>query len=340
MNTKQLLSLAVGALISTSLLATGKQEAINDVTDKMELQSADEVQVTASKERQLPETLSTGNIASQGYASAQSTFPGYSASNINDGDRNTTVGGNYSWANGHTYTADGRLPNWVQLSYRSERSFSKVVLYTSRGYELRDYDIQVRSGQNWITVVQQRGNTSVSRVHTFTPTNGTIIRVLALRGPNNQYIYGRVNELEVYEDAQNLALNATATAQSTFSGYSPSRVNDGNRNTRVGGAYSWANGHKYTPDGRLPQWLQLSFGRLERISKVVLYTSLGYEIKDYDIQVWNGNRWTTVVTQRGNTSVQRTHTFAPIYGSKLRVIGRRGPDNQYIYVRVNELEVY
>ncbi|NVJ61871.1 MAG: discoidin domain-containing protein [Gammaproteobacteria bacterium] len=338
MNIKQLLMLTAGALVSTSLLAGPKSNSMEDAHSKMEIQSADEVNVI--NDYQLPQLTSSGNIAGQGYASAQSTFPGYSASNINDGDTNSTVGGNYSWANGHTYAPDGRLPNWVQLAFRSTKSFSKVVLHTSRGYEIKDYDIQVRSGLNWITVVRQRGNTSVTRVHTFTPTSGNVIRVVALRGPDNQYIYGRVNELEVYESAENMALNARASAQSTFSGYSPSNVNDGNRNTRVGGAYSWANGHKYTPDGRLPQWLQLDFGQYKRISKVVLYTSLGYEIKDYDIQVWNGSSWNTVVTQRGNTSVSRTHTFSPVFGSKLRVIGRRGPDNQYIYVRVNELEVY
>ncbi|WP_144395288.1 discoidin domain-containing protein [Pleionea sediminis] len=338
MNIKQLFALSVGALLSTSLLAVNKLDITDEVVTKMDLQSADDVTVI----EQVPtkEFTTSGNIASQGYATAQSTFPGYSASNINDGDRNTTVGGSYSWANGHTYAPDGRLPNWVQLAYRTERTFSKVVLYTSRGYELKDYDIQIRSGRNWITVVRQRGNTNVSRVHTFRPTSGNVIRVMALRGPDNQYIYGRVNELEVYESAVNLARKARASAQSSFPGYSPAKVNDGDKNVRVGGAYSWANGHKYTPDGRLPQWLQLDFGRYERISKVVLYTSLGYEIKDYDIQVWNGRSWNTVVTQRGNTSVRRTHTFAPAIGSKLRVIGRRGPDNQYIYVRVNELEVY
>ncbi len=338
MKLKTLLLLSAGALVSGTLLAKSATESIPEVTNKMDFLSANEVSVVESMPEH--EEIAGQNIASQGYASAQSTFPGYSASNINDGDRNTTVGGSYSWANGHTYTADGRLPNWVQLSFRSEKTFSKVILYTSRGYELKDYDIQVKSGSNWITVAQQRGNTSISRVHTFTPTRGSILRVLAIRGPDNQYIYGRVNELEVYETAENLARNAVASAQSTYPGYSANRVNDGNLNTRVGGSYSWANGHKYTTDGRLPQWLQLDFGQHKRISKVVLYTSLGYEIKDYDIQIWTGSRWTTVVAQRGNTSVQRTHSFSPIYGSKVRVIGRRGPDNQYIYVRINELEVY
>jgi|GEM_PF-3467472 len=339
MRIKQTIVLAASLLMSASLAASSEIEKMSNVGLGMESLSANEVSVSPSKVAAYAVSLS-GNIAAQGLASAQSTFPGYDVNNIKDGDRNTTVGGSYSWANGHTYTTDGRLPQWVQLAYSSEKTFSKVVLYTSTGYELKDYDIQVRSGSNWITVASQRGNTSVTRIHSFNPTRGTILRVLSLRGPDNQYVYARINELEVFETAPNLALTATATAQSSYPGYSPSRVKDGNTNTQVGGAYSWANGHTYTNDGRLPQWLQLDFGAVKALSKVVLYTSQGYEIKDYDVQVWTGSSWSTVVSIRGNTSVKRTHNFSLIYGSKLRVKGIRGPDNQSVYVRVNELEVY
>ena len=339
MKIKQTIVLAASLLISGALSASTELDIMSNVGIEAESLSANEVSVTSSEVSALV-VLQSGNIAGQGLASAQSTFPGYDVNNIKDGDRNTSVGGSYSWANGHTYTADGRLPQWVQLAYSSEKTFSKVVLYTSKGYVLKDYDIQVRSGANWITVASQRGNTSVTRIHSFTPTRGTILRVLSLRGPDNQYVYARINELEVFESAPNLALNATATAQSSFSGYSPTRVNDGSTNTLVGGTHSWANGHTYTADGRLPQWLQLDFGQVEVLSKAVVYTSQGYEIKDYDIQVWTGSAWSTVVSVRGNTSVNRPHSFSPIYGSKLRVMGLRGPDNQSVYVRVNELEVY
>lgn len=338
MKLKQFGLLAATLMASTFLSASGEwEQAGADVDDSFI--SADNITLTA-KRLKISKLNTLGNIANQGVASAQSTFPGYSPTKINDGNIDTTVGGEHSWSNGHTYTPDGRLPQWIQLAYSSERQFAKVVLYTSKNYELKDYDIQVRSGRNWITVARQRGNKSVKRIHSFSPTIGTAIRVMAYRGPDNQSIYTRVNELQVFEKAENLALKATATAQSTFSGYSPSHVNDGSKNTKVGGKDSWSNGHKYTPDGRLPQWLQLDFKQVKTLSKVVLYTSLGYEIKDYDIQVWSNNAWVTVIRQRNNTHVFRTHSFAPVKASKLRVIGLRGPDRQTIYVRINELEVY
>ncbi|MEM9103078.1 MAG: discoidin domain-containing protein [Pseudomonadota bacterium] len=329
--------LAFGAL---SLVADDKLTNIEKMDVMNGEVSANDIDVLSNEEPAFFLSSSEVNIAGEGIPSAQSTFPGYDVRNINDGDTNTTVGGSYSWANGHTYTSNGLLPQWTQLAFSSQRTFSKVVLYTSYGYELKDYDIQVFDGYNWITVVQQRGNTSTSRIHTFSPTKGTILRVLSLRGPDNQFIYARINELQVYETSANLALKGTATAQSTFPGYSPSRVNDGSTNTTVGGSYSWANGHTYTTDGIIPQWLEVNLNSIQVVSKVVLYTSLGYEIKDYDIQLWTGSVWTTVVEQRGNTSLSREHSFVPMFASKVRVIGRRGPDNQFIYVRVNELEVY
>ena len=146
---------------------------------------------------------STTNKALNAYASASSTFSGYSASKVNDGSRNTTVGGAYSWTNAHTYGGglggDGKLPEYVQLTFNSSTTVSRINMYSSSGYVIRDYQIQYRNafGQ-WITVVDQNGNTSVSRTHIINPVSTNAIRLYAEKGPNNQSIYARVNELEVY----------------------------------------------------------------------------------------------------------------------------------------------
>ncbi len=138
----------------------------------------------------------------------------------------------------------------------------------------------------------------------------------------------------------NVALHAVATAQSTFPGYSASRVNDGNISTTVGGAYSWANALNNGPDGYLPQWLQLDFGSTKTIDEIRLYTSASFEIKDYDLQYWNGSAWVTIADINNNTQDSRSHSFSPVSTTKIRVIARRGPDRQPIYVRINELQVF
>lgn len=133
----------------------------------------------------------------------------------------------------------------------------------------------------------------------------------------------------------NIAREATASASNTdtANGYSASKVNDGAATTDWSG---WAN------DGTaLPQWVQLDFGTTKSFSRVELYTTTGYAIKNYVIQYWNGSAWIDCLPAiTGNVFDHRTHTFPAVTGSKLRIVGTSGPDIQQDYIRVNEIEVY
>ncbi|GAB4190997.1 MAG: hypothetical protein Tsb002_19320 [Wenzhouxiangellaceae bacterium] len=139
----------------------------------------------------------------------------------------------------------------------------------------------------------------------------------------------------------NLARTATTSASSTYcaSGglhcYSAARVNDGSRDTALGGYTSWTNSST-----TLPQWVELRWTSNISASRVDVYTSSGYPIQDYDVQYWTGSSWATRVAVRGNTSLSRSHTFATVTTTRMRILGLRGPSNQPQYVRVNEFEVY
>lgn len=137
----------------------------------------------------------------------------------------------------------------------------------------------------------------------------------------------------------NLALTATATASSTFSGYSAANVIDGNIDATLGPAYSWAN-NMSTP---LPQWLQLDFGATSHTPTVVhLYTTLGYEMQAFNVQVSHDNfaTSTTVATVSGNSATYVNVPLTPVAGTALRVYCTLGSVAQNGYVRINELEVY
>jgi hypothetical protein len=140
----------------------------------------------------------------------------------------------------------------------------------------------------------------------------------------------------------NLALSATAAAQSTYpyEGYAAAHVKDGSQDTSLGGPYSWVNGGSYTPNGGVPNWVQLDFGVTKTFSRVVVFTTASYPIRDYDIQVWNGSTWVTVAAVTGNTAASVTSTFASQSSRLIRILGRSGPTWQPGYVRVNEFEVY
>lgn len=135
---------------------------------------------------------------------------------------------------------------------------------------------------------------------------------------------------------QNLARNATITVSSTYPGYSAARINDGDRNTALGENYSWANNR----NSSLPQYVVLDLPAPSSISRIDLYTTKGYPLANYELQYWNGSSWVNLVQVTGNQELTRSHTFASVDTSKVRVVASRGPSHQPTYVRINELEIY
>jgi hypothetical protein len=153
---------------------------------------------------------------------------------------------------------------------------------------------------------------------------------------NTPIIYWNVCSVGGASGFDNLARQATPAASSTYPGYAVARINDGLPDTRLGGSYSWANAAN-TP---LPQWVQLDFGSAKTFSRVSVFTTDGYQLRDFDIQVWNGATWITITSVNGNTASRIDRTFAPQSSRLIRILARSGPNHQPGYVRVNEFEVY
>lgn len=137
----------------------------------------------------------------------------------------------------------------------------------------------------------------------------------------------------------NLALAATVSASSTYGGYSPLRAKDGSQSTALGGASSWCNSGYGS--GYPPQWIQLDFGVAKTFSSVVVYTSSGYPIRDYDVQVYSQQTgWTTVAKVQNNTALKITSTFPTQNARLVRILTLSGPTYQPGFTRINEFEVY
>lgn len=277
-------------------------------------------------------TESSTNQALDAAASSSSTSPGYSAQNVNDGSADTSLSLGESWTNNV-----GTLPQWVQLDWATARTFNQVELYTTSGYEISDYQLQYWNGSAWVDLVAPvTGNTSPHRTHGFASVTATKIRALGNNGPVRQTSFVRLNEIEVY-NSDNLALGAAASASTTYAGYAPGRINDGSTDTTVTAPNAWANDGV----GALPQWVQLDFGTSRTFNRVELFTSAGYEIRDYELQYWSGSTWldaTGAVTL--NTATRRLHLFNSITASKVRLLGNSGPNVQTAFVRVNELRIF
>lgn len=183
--------------------------------------------------------------------------------------------------------------------------------------------------------------------HVFATTGARTLQLTALRDKHGrEFGSGRTTSRNLMVTTAapiNHALSASVLASSTFcSGtgtvhcYSPQRVNDGDRSTTLGGFTSWSNNQGTA----MPQWVELRWSGNITFSRVDLYTSDGYPIRDYDIEYWNGTSWVKAVIINGNTSLSRSHTVTPVMTSRIRVLGRSGPTHQPGYVRVNEIEVY
>ena len=121
----------------------------------------------------------------------------------------------------------------------------------------------------------------------------------------------------------------TATASSSYGGYSPSTAIDGDRK----GLSWWTDGSGAT----WPDWLEVDFNGAKTINEIDVFTlqdnygspvdptttltfSL-YGLTDFTLQYWNGTTWQTVPggVVSGNTLVWRQVTFAPLTTTKIRV---------------------
>lgn len=136
--------------------------------------------------------LDAPNLAIGGTASASSTDTanGYAPSKVNDGLATTDFNG---WA-----SASPVMPQWIQIDFGANKTFGRVELYTTAGYELRGYTVQYWNGSAWIDCLPAiTGNASAHRTHTFTAVTGSKIRIYCNQG-DAASSYARVNEIGVY----------------------------------------------------------------------------------------------------------------------------------------------
>ncbi len=76
----------------------------------------------------------TENLARSGFASASSTYFGYSAARTNDGDRNTALGGTFSWSNARETATTPALPASLDVVLAASTPVDRIVLYSTAGW--------------------------------------------------------------------------------------------------------------------------------------------------------------------------------------------------------------
>jgi FtsP/CotA-like multicopper oxidase with cupredoxin domain len=210
-------------------------------------------------------TANTGtpvNVALQangGVATASSTFTGYPATAVNNGDR---AGLNYNSGGIWADNTPGAFPDWVQITFNGTKSISEIDVFTIQDnianpvtptanqtfatYGVKAFDVQYWNGTNWVTVTggSITNNNLVWNKITFTPVSTDRIRVVS-NGAGTPYSY--FAEIEAWSAAAvtpppALVLTVTQSANGTIT---PAGDASGNIQVASGGSQTF----NITPTG-------------------------------------------------------------------------------------------
>ena len=264
------------------------------------------------------------------------------------------------------------FPDWLQIDFNGAKTITEIDVITVQDhlewpveptesmtfsqYGLTAYQVQYWNNSTWVTIPggSVSGNNKVWLKFTFAAITTTKIRVLASASPDG---YSRIVELEAWTGPSpapryDLALGATATASTSYPGWGPSSVVNGDRkslNAYSNGAWSSAAANNF------PEWVQVDFGANKTINEIHVFTLQDnwaasieptpamaftlYGLSGYEVQYWTGSSWVTVPggSETGNNKIWRTFTFSPITTNKIRVLTSAAPDG---VSRVTEIEAY
>jgi hypothetical protein len=147
-------------------------------------------------------------------ATASTSFPGWGASAVVNGDRKSlNAYSNGAWSS----SAANNFPEWVQVDFGSNKTIDEIHVFALQDnwagsteptpamtftlYGLTGYDVQYWTGSNWVTVPggNVTGNNKIWKTFTFSPITTSKIRVLSNAAPDG---ISRVTEIEAYGPTQ------------------------------------------------------------------------------------------------------------------------------------------
>jgi hypothetical protein len=142
-------------------------------------------------------------------ATASSTYSGFAASGVINGDRK----GLFVWQNGFWSTASAGFPAWLEVQFNGNKTITEIDIFTLQdnynapvepteamtfsAYGLTGYEVQYWTGSTWATISggAVSGNNKVWRKFTFPALTTTKIRVLASAAPDS---FSRLAEVEAW----------------------------------------------------------------------------------------------------------------------------------------------
>ncbi|NUR88160.1 MAG: hypothetical protein HOY71_29075, partial [Nonomuraea sp.] len=240
------------------------------------------------------------NLAAGKSATASSFTDVYRASNVTDGNAAT-----------YWESANGTLPQWVQVDLGSVAALSGLALKLPAGWPGRTQTMTVQGssdGSAFTTLV-------ASATYTFAPTaaitlTGSARYVRLLITANSGWPAGQLSEFEVYgtaapTDGANLATGKQITESSHNQTYAAANANDGSTQT-------------YWEGGAYPETLTVHLGANADLTRVVLRLNPDqvWARRTQSIQVLGREQSATGFT---GLVAQATYTFDPASGNSVTI---------------------
>ncbi|MFI8083704.1 discoidin domain-containing protein [Kitasatospora sp. NPDC086009] len=266
-------------------------------------------------------------------AAASSSIAGRPVTAVNDGDAAT-----------YWESANGALPQWVQVDLGAAAAVDEVVLKLPASWESRTETLAVQGsadGTGFTTLVGSAG-------YAFAPGTGNTVRI-AFPAASTRYLRlavsantgwpaAQIAELEVRAAGAagaNLALGRPFSAGSQSQAYAPANAGDGNA------ASYWE-----SANGALPQWVQVDLGAAVAVNRVTLRLPAGWERRTQTLAV----RGSTDGSAFTDLAASAARVFDPATGNAV-VLDLGATTTRFVRVEVTantgwaaaqlaELEVY
>ena len=239
---------------------------------------------------------------------------------------------------------------WLKIDLGATYNLTNFTLLNASNecdcYVTRDYKIQWSSDGSdngtWNDLVTVTGNTNnvVNSTLPLTSQPARWVRLYVTAPEQGSGGAARIYEFGVYGNTPNLALNKTATSDSTpcGSGQGPQEAVDATLSTK------WCEG--FSGAG----WLKVDLGRTYTLTNFAIkHAGAGYDNSadntlNFKIQTSaNGSdsgTWNDLVTVTGNTQSYTYHTISPTTARWVRLYITAGQQDGSAVARIYEFEVY
>jgi len=274
------------------------------------------------------------DYALYGTATADSLYPGATTADAFDSDPTT-------W-----WSSNSGDPHWLKVDLGSAKTITKFIIKNCNPgaqYYTREYKIQFSDdgATNWTDLVIKRDNVDEMNIFEdgvdFTSVTKRYFRIY-ITDSCTEDTYARITEFKICgpSTSMNYAADATATADSVYSGSATTAAIDSNYET-------W-----WSSNSSEPHWMKLDLGSEKTVTKfVVRNCGVGpqYYTRDYKIQYSNdgSSGWTDLVSVTGNTSLLNTFTggtdFTPVTKRYYRIYISESC-TQDSYARIAEFEAW